>query len=75
MTLRRIGLVVALCVGGAVACTPGGPERASDIQNLNGISDDISAIGMTDSSNRKAHDPNLESTLPNNYQTTDTDAR
>ena len=75
MTLLRIGLVVALCVGGVVACTPGGPERASDIQNVNGISDDISARTMTDSSARSTHDPNLESTLPNNFQTTDSDQR
>ena len=75
MTLLRIGLVVALCVGGAVACAPGGPERSSDIQNLNGISDDISAVNMTDSLSRKTHDPNLESTLPNNYQTTDSQDR
>ncbi|MFZ2004465.1 MAG: hypothetical protein WB697_10590 [Stellaceae bacterium] len=75
MTLLRIGLVIALCVGGAVACTPGGPERASDVQNLNGISDDISAVGMTETSARKTHDPNLETTLPNNYQTTDTEDR
>ncbi|HXC27607.1 MAG TPA: hypothetical protein VNV38_06600 [Stellaceae bacterium] len=75
MTLLRIGLVVALCVGGVVACTPGGPERASDIQNVNGISDDISARTMTDTSARSTHDPNLESTLPNNFQTTDSDQR
>jgi hypothetical protein len=69
MTLVRFGLVVALCVGGAVGCTPGGPERASDIQNVNGISDDISARSMTDSSNRRTHDPNDRTTLPNNYET------
>jgi hypothetical protein len=67
MTLHRIALVVALCVGGAVGCAPGGPQRASDIQNLNGISDDISAVGMTDSLSRKTHDPNDRTTLPNNY--------
>jgi hypothetical protein len=75
MTLLRLGLVVALCAGGLVGCTPGGPERASDIQNLNAIGDDISAVGMTDSSNRKTHDPNAETTLPNNYQTTDSNSR
>jgi len=70
MTLFRVGLAVLLCLGGAVACTPGGPERASDIQNLNGITDDISAMSMTDSSNRMTHDPNQRTTLPNNYETT-----
>ena len=69
MTLLRLGLVVALCVGGLVGCTPGGPERASDIQNLHGISDDISAVGMTDSLSRKTHDPNQRTTLPNTYET------
>ena len=67
MTLLRLGLVAALCVGGAIACAPGGPQRASDIQNVNGISDDISAVGMTDSISRKTHDPNEITTLPNNY--------
>jgi len=68
MTLLRVGLVVVLCLGGAIGCVPGGPQRASDIQNLNGISDDISAVGMTDSLSRKTHDPNTPTTLPNNYQ-------
>ncbi|HZK91221.1 MAG TPA: hypothetical protein VFC56_13835 [Stellaceae bacterium] len=71
MTLFRFGLVVAVCLGGAVGCTPGGPERASDIQNLNGISDDISATNMTNSESRKTHDPNIGTTLPNNYQVHD----
>ena len=67
MTLLRLGLVVALCAGGAVGCAPGGPQRASDIQNLNGIGDDISAVGMTDSLSRKTHGPNANTTLPNTY--------
>lgn len=71
MTLLRAGLVFALCLGGGFACTPGGPERASDIQNLHAISDDISAVGMTDSTARQVHDPNAMTTLPNNYQTID----
>jgi len=70
MTLLRIGLVVALCVGG-FACAPGGPERASDIQNVHGIADDISAVTMTDSTARMVHDPNALTTLPNNYETND----
>jgi hypothetical protein len=70
MTLLRFGLVVALCLGAGLGCTPGGPLRASDIQNTNGISDDISAVGMTDSTSRKTHDPNERTTLPNNYEIT-----
>jgi hypothetical protein len=68
MTLFRSGFVVALCLGGAVACAPSGPQRASDIQNTHGITDDISAVGMTNSEARKTHDPNIGTTLPNNYQ-------
>ena len=71
MTLLRVGFVVALCLVGAIGCAPGGPQRASDIQNLHAIGDDISAVGMTDSLSRKTHDPNAVSTLPNNYQTND----
>lgn len=73
MTLLRIGFVAALCVGGMAGCAPGGPQRASDIQNLNGIGDDISAVGMTDSMSRKTHDPNQRTTLPNTYETTGMD--
>jgi hypothetical protein len=69
MTLFRFGLVIALCLGGAIACTPDGPQRASDIQNMNAISDDISAVNMTDSDARKTHDPNERTTLPNHYET------
>jgi hypothetical protein len=72
MTLLRVGLVIVLCLGGAVACAPSGPQRASDDQNLNAISDDISAVNMTDSDARTTHDPNEHSTLPNHYETTDT---
>jgi len=72
MTLSRVCLVFAICVG-TFACEPGGPQRASDIQNIHGIGDDISAVGMTDSESRKTHDPNTQTTLPNNYQVHDTE--
>ena len=71
MSLARLGLVAVLVLGGGFGCTVGGPQRASDIQNLHAIGDDISAVGMTDSLSRKTHDPNAVSTLPNNYQTND----
>ena len=67
MNRVRLGLVVALAFGAGIGCTVGGPERASDIQNLNGISDDISAVSMTRSESSHTHDPNLPSTLPHNY--------
>ena len=68
MTLVRFGmvLVLALAMGG---CAVGGPDRASDIQNLNAISDDISAVTMTQSETSRARDPNARSTLPHNYET------
>jgi hypothetical protein len=60
----RLGLVAALMLGGVFGCTIGGPQRASDIQNLNGISDDIAAVNMTQSENLRARDPNIHSTIP-----------
>lgn len=66
MTALRLSLLLALAV--CSGCDPGAPPRASDIQNLNGIADDISAVRMTDSQSRFAHDPNGVSTLPKNYE-------
>jgi hypothetical protein len=69
MTLLRLGLLVALALGGASGCDVGGPQRASDIQNLNGISDDIAAVSMTQSDTRTARDPNVRMPIPRTYQT------
>jgi hypothetical protein len=69
MTLRRLGLAFALAFGGACGCVAGGPERSSDIQNLNAINDDISAVTMTQSDTSRARDPNTESTIPRTYET------
>jgi hypothetical protein len=71
MTLLRMSLVLALALASGLGCAEEGPRRASDIQNVNGISDDISAVGMTQSLGRRPQDPNAETTLPNNYQTVD----
>ena len=56
--------VLILCFG----CDIGGPQRAGDIQNVNGISDDISAVTMTQSDRLRAADPNIPTTLPKHYQ-------
>jgi len=69
MTLLRCGLAFALALGGASGCVAGGPQRASDIQNLNAINDDISAVTMTQSDTARAKDPNTESTIPRTYET------
>jgi hypothetical protein len=71
MMLLRIAAIVALAAAGAGGCSVGGPQRASDTQNLHAITDDISAVTMTDSDTRYPHDPNEHSTLPNNYETYD----
>ena len=62
-----LGAALALVAG----CDTGRPERASDIQNLNGISDDISAVRRTESMSRYAKDPNTVSTIPRNYEVHD----
>ena len=71
MTLDRFALVAALMLGGAWGCGIGAPERASDIQNLNGISDDIAAVNMTQSENLRARDPNIHSTIPRSWEVSD----
>jgi hypothetical protein len=71
MKLVRVGLMCALAVG-VCGCVTGAPGRASDIQNLNGISDDISAVNMTQSENLRSKDPNMHSTIPRTYETFDT---
>jgi hypothetical protein len=66
--LSRFGFACALALA-VSGCVTGGPERASDIQNLNGISDDIAAVTMTQSNTTRARDPNLPTTLPHSSAT------
>ena len=49
--LLRYGLAIVLALG-ATACEVGAPDRASAIQNVNAISDDIAAVRMTHSPSR-----------------------
>jgi hypothetical protein len=67
MNLVRFGFAVGVTLA-AVGCSIGAPERASDIQNVHGVSDDISAVDMTESDSLKIPDPNLPTTLPHTYQ-------
>ena len=60
----RLGLV-ALLFAATVGCALiGAPERASDTQNLNAISDDIAALSMTRSQAMHANDPMARTVLP-----------
>ena len=73
MTLRRQDWVrlsmAALAVAVIAGCSPGPRERASDIQNLNAISDDIAAVTMTQNQSSRASDPNLPKVIPRNNST------
>ena len=51
MELSRYGLAIVLVMS-VTACGTGAPERASNIQNINAISDDIAAVRMTQSPSR-----------------------
>ena len=68
MTTMHLCCVLALTVVTAVGCTIGAPERASNIQNLNAIPDDISSVWMARPEAQKIQDPNRPTTLPHNYE-------
>jgi len=71
MRLLGCGLVAALALGGLCGCEAGAPERASDIQNLNAISDDIATVSRSGSSDTlRSRDPNLPSVFPRSSVTT-----
>jgi hypothetical protein len=66
-SLLRLAILM-MTMAAAAGCAIGAPERASDIQNPNGIADDISAMRMTQSDSLKIPDPNLPTTYPHSYQ-------
>ena len=69
MNRSRLFLSAALALGVASGCAViGAPERASDTQNVNGITDDISALTMTQSDTAHAADPMSKTVIPRHYQ-------
>ena len=69
MNLSGFALITVLALSVASGCTGiGAPERASDTQNVNGISDDISALSMTQSDVMHAADPMSQTVIPRHYQ-------
>jgi len=69
MNPPHLAIVAALALIAAVGCTAtGAPERAGDTQNLNAITDDISALTMTQSDVMHAADPMSRTVLPRHYQ-------
>jgi hypothetical protein len=68
MTPIRLGFVM-LSLASVVGCAfIGAPDRASDTQNLNAISDDIAALSMTHSDVMHAADPMAHTVFPYHYQ-------
>jgi hypothetical protein len=64
-----IAFFAALALSLASGCSiVGAPDRASDTQNMNGISDDISALTMTQSDAMHAADPMSRTVYPHHYQ-------
>jgi hypothetical protein len=68
MTAIRLGLLVLSLVSVVGCGFIGAPERASDTQNLNAISDDIAALSMTRSDVMHAADPMAHTVYPQHYQ-------
>ena len=69
MNAPRLVLVTALTLVAAAGCTwVGAPERASDTQNINAVTDDISALTMTQSDVMHAADPMSHTVYPHHYQ-------
>jgi hypothetical protein len=69
MNFSRLVCSAALALSVASGCTiVGAPDRASDTQNINGISDDISALTMTQSDAMHAADPMSKTVYPHHYQ-------
>lgn len=66
IALPRFGFAVGVILVAAVGCSVGLPDGTS-IQNAYGISDDISAVRMTQSDSLKIPDPNLPTTYPHSY--------
>jgi hypothetical protein len=69
MNHPHLAIIAVLALVAAVGCTgTGAPDRASDTQNLNAITDDISALTMTQSDVMHAADPMSRTVLPRHYQ-------
>jgi hypothetical protein len=68
MNPMRLCFVVFLNAATVGCGSIGAPERASDTQNLNGISDDIAALSMTRSDVMHAADPMARTVLPHHYE-------
>ena len=68
MTPIRLGFVMLSLASAAGCAFVGAPDRASDTQNLNAISDDIAALSMTHSDVMHAADPMAHTVFPYHYQ-------
>ena len=67
MSIRLAFVLLSLTAIGGCSLV-GAPERASDTQNPNAISDDIAALSMTRSDVMHAADPMARTALPKHYQ-------